>query len=115
MVNETELERLRRLLELSEGPLEKILKQQALMDRMLQPESPTIRMLELMQHQSSAATLADQFEKLNRQSALFEATQSILTRPAMLEQMEALSKRADEMQRLTGNALLPDSLCVAAC
>ena len=34
MANETELQRMRRLLEMSEGPLEKIRRQQALTDRL---------------------------------------------------------------------------------
>ena len=90
MANETELQRMRRLLEMSEGPLERIRRQQTLTDRLF------------------ATRLAEHLESLNRRSALFEATQSILARPAMLEQLEALTKSADKIRRLVDRALLPD-------
>ena len=110
MTIKTEVERLRRLQEMCEGPLDKIRKQQSALDRVLQLQSPAMQMLERMQHPSYAETLANQIEKLNRQSALFDAAQSIMARPAMLVQMEALAKQSDEMKRLTDHALLPDHL-----
>ena len=108
MANETELQRKRRLLKMSEGPLGKIRRQQALTDRLFRPDSSTMRLFERMQQPSYATPLAEHFESLNRRSALFEATQSILARPDMLEQLEALTKSADKTQRLVDSALLPN-------
>ena len=107
---------MRRLLEMSNGPLENIRKQQALIDRLQMPDLPTMRLLERIQRPNYAATFANTFETLNRQSALFEATQSILTRATMLEQLEAFTTPFDKIQRVLNHALLPahNSLAVIA-
>ena len=93
---------------MSEGPLEKIRRHQALTDRLFRAASSTTRLFERMQQPRYATLLAEHLESLNRRSALFEATRSILARPAMLEQLEAVTKSADRIQRLVDRALLPD-------
>ena len=105
---------MRRLLEMSNGPLENIRKLQGLVDRLLPPDLPIVRFLERIQPPSYGTTLANNFETLNRQSALFEATQSILAQPTMLKQLEALATPADSIQHLVDRALLPDRHGLAA-
>ena len=105
---------MRRLHEMSNGPFEKIRKQQALIDRLLPLDLQTMRLLERIQQPGYAASLARTFETLDRHSALFEATQSILARPAMLEQLHAFTTPADNIQRLMDRALLPDRDGLAA-
>ena len=92
---------------MSNGPLENISKLQALIDRLQMPGLPTMRLLERIQRPNYATTFANTFETLNRQSALFEATQA-----TMLEQLEAFTTPFDNIQR----ALLPahNSLAVIA-
>ena len=96
------------------GPLENIRKLQGLVDRLLPPDLPIVRFLERIQPPSYGTTLANNFETLNRQSALFEATQSILAQPTMLKQLEALATPADSIERLVDRALLPDRHGLAA-
>ena len=79
-----------------------------MIDRLRPPELPTTRLLEQFQQGSYATTLAKTLETLNRQSALFEATQTILSRPAILEQVEVLGVPVDRIQRQLDGALLPD-------
>ena len=93
---------------MSIDPFENIRKQQALIDRLLPPDLPTIRLLESIQQPSYATTLAETFDQLNRQSTLFEATRSMLARPVMLDQLKALTTSANNLQRLVDRALLPD-------
>ena len=99
---------MQRLLEMSNSPLEKLREQQALINRLLPPDLLTMRLLDRIQQPINATTPAKTFETLNRQSALFEVTQSILARPAMLEQLEAFTTPADNIQRILDRALLPD-------
>ncbi|MEQ8693915.1 MAG: hypothetical protein RIC85_01130 [Gammaproteobacteria bacterium] len=113
MVNETDLDRMRRLLELSEGPLEKYRKQQEMMDRMLQPDSSVVRVMREIQERDHITRLAEQFDALNRHSALIEATRSMMARPGVLEQIEAATRRANDVQSLMDRALLPDRLGLA--
>ena len=92
---------MRRLLEMSNGPLEKILKQQALVGHLHPPDLLTKRLLERIQQPNYATRFANTFEILNRQSALFE---------------EALTTPLDNIQRHLDRALLPahNSLTVIA-
>jgi hypothetical protein len=113
MAHETEWDRMRHSLKLSEGPLEEYRKQQELMDRMFQPDSSAMHMMRAMREQNHITKLAEQFDALNRHSALIEATQSMMTRPGVLEQIETASRRANEMQSLMDRALTPDRLGLA--
>ena len=96
------------------GPLDYIRRQQALIDRLLPPDLPIMRLLERIQQPSYGMTHAKYLETLNRRSVLFEATQSILGRPAILEQLEGLTTRSDNIQRFVERALLPDRHGLAA-
>ena len=69
------------------------------MDRLRPPELPTIRLLKRIQQGNYATTLAKTLETLNRQSALLEATQTILCRPAMLDQVDALTQPGEGIRR----------------
>ena len=98
---------------MSEDPFEKIRRQHVLADRLLRPDLPTASLLDRMQEPSHVTALSTILETLNRRSVLFEATQSILARPAMVDQLEALSISADNIRQLADRALLPDRLGLA--
>ena len=108
MTRDTNLHRLQRLLEITEGPLERIRRQYAIADSLLHRDPSTVHMLERMQQPTYTTALHEHLETINRRSALFEPTQSVLARPAMLEQLEALTNLADETQRLSDRTFLPD-------
>jgi len=106
MTNETSLQRAVRLAQLTQGPLEQIRKQQEMMDRLAPHENvalKAIRTLEdLPQHR-----IYKQIEEMNRQSALIEAAQNAVAKPAIYEAVEAAQRRAADMQRLVDRAVLP--------
>lgn len=110
MANKNELDRMRHSLELSQGPLEKFRKKQEMMDRILQTEPSAIRM---MQELSYITRPLEQFYALNRHSALIEATQSMMARLGVFQQIEAASMRSNEIQGLMDRALLPDRFGLA--
>ena len=93
---------------MSNSPLKNIRKRQALIDRLVPPDLPALRLLERIQQPGYATTLARIFETIDRKSALFEAGQSILTRPSMLKQPESLTTPFDNIQRIMDRALLPE-------
>lgn len=93
---------------MSYDPIERIRRQQALLDRLRPPDLVPMRLLERIQQPSYATALTNALQDLNRRSALFEAAQSNLARPAMLEQLEALRRPTGEIQRLAVRALQPD-------
>ena len=113
--SESEMERMRRLLEIGEDPLAIVRRHEALMGRFLRPDSTT-RLLASLEQPSYVTRLAEQFEALNRRSPLFDATQSLLARPTMLERLEELTESSAKIQRFVDHALLPDrhSLTVMA-
>jgi len=76
------------------------------MDRLAPHENvalKAIRTLEdLPQHR-----IYKQIEEMNRQSALIEAAQNAMAKPAIYEAVEAAQRRAADMQRLVDRAVLP--------
>ena len=99
---------------MTDDPLKVIRKHQMLLDRLRPPKLPTAGFLESLQQVSYATTLAKTLERLNRQSALFDASQAISFRPGIVGQVEALAQRGEATRHLLGGALLPDRIGLSA-
>ena len=105
---EDEFERIRRLSDLAEGPLEQFRKQQEILERVLQPDSSLQRMLQKLSDDSVSLKLAAQLEQMNRQSALLEQTQRMLASPVVIQQLEAARLQADRLSLSMTQYVLPD-------
>ncbi|WP_439620257.1 hypothetical protein [Hyphomonas sp.] len=105
---EDEFERIRRLSDLAEGPLEPFRKQQEILERVLQPDSSLQRMLQKISDDSVSLKLAAQLEQMNRQSALLEQAQKMLASPAVIQQLEAARLQADRLSLSMTQYVLPD-------
>ena len=99
---------------MSNSAIERFLKQQALIDRLLPPDLSTSFFLGDIQQPSYAKTLTQALKEINRQASLFEATQSLFVSSAMLDQMEALTKPAANFQGILDRAVMPDLRVLAA-
>ena len=99
---------MRRCAKMSNDLFEKIRKQQELINRLRPPDVPILRLLESIQLPHYGIPLTKIFDTINLRSDLFEETQSILTRPAILEQLKALTTASDTIQRQVNRALLPE-------
>ena len=99
---------------MSNDLFERFRKQQAQLGRLLPQDLPTMELLGGIQQPSCMTTLAQALETLNRQSTLFEATECLLARPAMYDQLVALTAPAESIQRLVDRAMLPDPNGLAA-
>ena len=105
---------MRRCAKMSNNLFEKIRKQQELINRLRPPDVPTLRLLESIQLPHYGMPFTKIFETVNLRSTLFKETQSILTRPAILEQLVTLTTASDTIQRQVSHALLPDRHGLAA-
>lgn len=111
---EDEFERIRRVREAVEGPLEKLRKQQEMMDRLLQPESSVQRMLRQLDEASAPIRLAAQFEEMSRRSALSEATQALFVNSQLGAQLEAARWQSELLHETLRIAILPELSSLAA-
>ena len=99
---------------MTNSSIERFRKQQALIDRLLPPELSSMNLLKGIQQPDYATTITQSLKALNRQAALFDATQSLLVPGTMFDQLEALTKPAANIQHHVDRALLPERNVLAA-
>ena len=112
MTNESELQRMARLTRLGQRPTDLLSKHTEMMQRLSLTETASMKALRVFDDLPSQR-IFKQLELLNRNSALIEATQKAMARPALIEQIEQIQKRMDSYTLAIDKAILPQHTALA--
>lgn len=107
-MNQNEFDRLRRLIEQTQGPLEHVRKQQELLDQIVPEATAVAQLARQIQDQFPREQMRSMLEAAQTQSALNERFRAIIDRPGFFQMMDQEQKRVQELRRMMDTGLLPE-------